>query len=56
MAEVASIGGFVREYQVDLDPQRLFAYDIKISDVMDAVKRSNNDVGGGRSNRPTPNS
>jgi len=47
VAEVASIGGFVREYQVNIDPNRLFAYDIKISDVVEAVKRSNNDVGGG---------
>ncbi len=46
VAEVASIGGFVREYQIDLDPNRLFAYNIKIGDVMEAVKRSNNDVGG----------
>lgn len=46
VAEVASIGGFVREYQIDLDPNRLFAYKMKIGDVTDAVKRSNNDVGG----------
>ena len=46
VAEVASIGGFVREYQVDLDPHRLFAYNIKVSQVMEAIKRSNNDVGG----------
>ncbi|HEX9022979.1 MAG TPA: CusA/CzcA family heavy metal efflux RND transporter [Geobacteraceae bacterium] len=46
VAEVASIGGFVREYQIDLDPNRLFAYNIKIADVMEAVKRSNRDVGG----------
>ncbi len=46
VAEVASIGGFVREYQIDLDPNRLFAYRIKVSQVMEAVKRSNNDVGG----------
>jgi len=46
VAEVASIGGFVREYQIDLDPNRLFAYNVKIGDVTDAVKRSNNDVGG----------
>ncbi len=46
VAEVASIGGFVREYQIDLDPNRLFAYGIRVTDVMDAVKRSNNDVGG----------
>ncbi len=46
VAEVASIGGFVREYQIDLDPNRLFAYNVKVGDVADAVKRSNNDVGG----------
>ena len=46
VAEVASIGGFVREYQVDLDPIKLFSYNIKVRDVMEAVKRSNNDVGG----------
>lgn len=46
VAEVASIGGFVREYQIDLDPNRLFAYGVKVSQVMDAVKKSNNDVGG----------
>jgi Cu(I)/Ag(I) efflux system membrane protein CusA/SilA len=51
VAEVASIGGFVREYQVNIDPNRLFAYDVKISDVVDAVKRSNNDVGGGLINQ-----
>ncbi|TSK07832.1 MAG: efflux RND transporter permease subunit [Geobacter sp.] len=46
VAEVASIGGFVREYQVDLDPNRLFAYNIKVGQVMEAIKKSNNDVGG----------
>jgi copper/silver efflux system protein len=46
VAEVASIGGFVREYQIDLDPNKLWAYHIKIRDVMEAVKRSNNEVGG----------
>jgi len=46
VAEVASVGGFVREYQIDLDPNRLFAYNVKVGDVMDAIKRSNNDVGG----------
>ncbi|HYS44244.1 MAG TPA: efflux RND transporter permease subunit, partial [Geobacteraceae bacterium] len=46
VAEVASIGGFVREYQIDLDPNRLFAYRVTVGQVMDAVKRSNNDVGG----------
>ncbi|MDD2321963.1 MAG: CusA/CzcA family heavy metal efflux RND transporter, partial [Geobacteraceae bacterium] len=51
VSEVASIGGFVREYQVTIDPNRLFAYDMKISDVVEAVKRSNNDVGGGLINQ-----
>jgi len=46
VAEVASIGGFVREYQIDLDPNKLLAYNIKVSKVMDAVKASNKDVGG----------
>jgi copper/silver efflux system protein len=46
VAEVASIGGLVREYQIDLDPNKLFAYKIKVGKVMDAVKASNKDVGG----------
>src|SRR6266702_3761133 len=37
---------FVRYYQIDLDPNRLFAYRVTVGQVMDAVKRSNNDVGG----------
>jgi len=36
----------VREYQIDLDPNRLFAYNIKVGKVIDAVKASNKDVGG----------
>jgi Cu(I)/Ag(I) efflux system membrane protein CusA/SilA len=46
VAEVASIGGTVRQYQVDVDPQRLRAYRIPISAVVDAVIRSNRNVGG----------
>lgn len=46
VAEVASIGGYVREYQIDLDPTKLSAYRIKVAKVMDAVKASNRDVGG----------
>jgi len=46
VAEVASIGGYVREYQIDLDPNKLFTYNIRVAQVMEAVKRSNNDVGG----------
>src|SRR6266540_940387 len=46
VSEVASIGGFVREYQIDLDPHRLLAYRLKADQVMEAVKGSNKDVGG----------
>jgi copper/silver efflux system protein len=46
VAEVASIGGFVREYQIDLDPNKLAASGISLRDVMDAVQRSNDNVGG----------
>ena len=46
VAEVASIGGYVREYQIDLDPNKLFSYGIRMSTIIDAVKASNKDVGG----------
>jgi Cu(I)/Ag(I) efflux system membrane protein CusA/SilA len=46
VAEVASIGGYVKQYQVEVDPNRLLAYDIPISTVVSALQRSNNDVGG----------
>jgi Cu(I)/Ag(I) efflux system membrane protein CusA/SilA len=46
VAEVASIGGFVKEYQVVLKPEKLLAYNLPIKDLMMAVQRSNNDVGG----------
>src|SRR5467141_1003150 len=46
VAEVASIGGFVRQYQIDVDPNRLRAYRIPLSAVVDAVMRSNRNVGG----------
>jgi len=46
VAEVASIGGFVRQYQVNLDPNRLRAYNIPLSTVMDRVRSSTNEVGG----------
>jgi Cu(I)/Ag(I) efflux system membrane protein CusA/SilA len=45
VAEVASVGGFVRQYQVDLDPMKLRAYNIPLSAVVSAVGRSNNNVG-----------
>jgi copper/silver efflux system protein len=46
VAEVASVGGTVRQYQVDVDPKRLRAFRIPISAVVDAVMRSNRNVGG----------
>ena len=46
VAEVASIGGFVRQYQVQLDPNKLLAYGIPLSTVIDRVKMSTNEVGG----------
>src|SRR2546425_12304807 len=46
VAEVATVGGVVRQYQVDVDPNRLRAYRIPISAVVDAVMRSNRNVGG----------
>lgn len=45
VAEVGSIGGFVRQYQVDVDPVKLRAYNIPIRMVLEAVQRSNNNVG-----------
>jgi len=46
VAEVAPIGGFVRQYQVNVDPNKLLAYKIPINVVSDAVQKTNNDVGG----------
>src|ERR1051326_3751129 len=46
VSEVASVGGFVKQYQVTVDPTRLRAYKLSISDVAMAVKRSNGEVGG----------
>lgn len=46
VAEVASIGGFVKQYQVQLDPQKLLAYGIPLSAVIDRVKASTNESGG----------
>lgn len=45
ISEVASVGGFVKEYQVDVDPDALRAYDVTLNDVFMAVKGSNLDVG-----------
>ncbi len=46
VSEVASLGGFVKQYQITVDPNKLRAYDIPISKIRTAVQRSNNDVGG----------
>ncbi len=46
VAEVATIGGFVRQYQVSLDPDKLRAYDIPLSTVIEKVRASTNEVGG----------
>lgn len=46
VAEVASIGGFVKQYQVEVNPDALAAYNIPLAKVKQAIQRSNNDVGG----------
>lgn len=46
VAEVASIGGYVKQYQVQLDPNKLLAYGVSLSTVIDRVKASTNEVGG----------
>ena len=46
VAEVASIGGYVKQYQVDVNPNSLRAYNLTVSDVVNAIQRSNNEVGG----------
>jgi Cu(I)/Ag(I) efflux system membrane protein CusA/SilA len=46
VAEVAAVGGFVRQYQVDLDPRRLESYGVSIREVANAIQVSNKDVGG----------
>jgi copper/silver efflux system protein len=46
VAEIASIGGFVKQYQVNVDPNKLLAYGIPLSTVIERVKASTNEVGG----------
>jgi copper/silver efflux system protein len=46
VAEVAAVGGFVKQYQVDLDPNKLLGYGITLGEVIDKIRRSNADVGG----------
>jgi Cu(I)/Ag(I) efflux system membrane protein CusA/SilA len=46
VAEVASVGGFVKQFQIDVDPIRLNAFHLDIQDIIKAVQKSNNEVGG----------
>ena len=46
VSEVATVGGFVKQYQVTLDPNKLLSYHVTLNDVTDAVRKSNQDVGG----------
>ena len=46
VSEVASVGGFVKQYQVSVDPDKLLAYNIPLSQLKNAIQRSNRDVGG----------
>ena len=45
VSEVASVGGFIKEYQVDVQPEALKAYGVSVMDVMNAVRKSNLDIG-----------
>ncbi|NOY61706.1 MAG: efflux RND transporter permease subunit [Gammaproteobacteria bacterium] len=46
VSEVASVGGYIKQYQVEVDPNALLAYNIPLSKIKHAIQRSNNDVGG----------
>ncbi len=46
VSEVASVGGFVKQYQIVVDPNKLLAYNIPLQKIRTAIQRSNNDVGG----------
>src|SRR3979490_488360 len=46
VAEVASVGGYVQQYQINVDPNKLRAYNIPLSTIVQSVQRSNNNVGG----------
>lgn len=45
VSEVASVGGFIKEYQIDLNPEALKAFSVSVMDVMNAVRKSNLDIG-----------
>jgi Cu(I)/Ag(I) efflux system membrane protein CusA/SilA len=46
VAEIASIGGFIKQYQIDIDPNKLNAYHLDINDIVKSVQKSNNEIGG----------
>src|SRR5881409_765849 len=46
VAEVATVGGFVKQYQVNVDPNRLLAFGVPLNHVIDVIRKSNRDVGG----------
>jgi Cu(I)/Ag(I) efflux system membrane protein CusA/SilA len=46
VANVATVGGFVKQYQVNLDPDRLLAYNLPLNKVIGQIRRSNSDIGG----------
>lgn len=46
VAEVASVGGFVRQYQVNLDPTKVLAYQLSLPNIIETIRMSNNDFGG----------
>jgi Cu(I)/Ag(I) efflux system membrane protein CusA/SilA len=46
VAEIASIGGYIKQYQVDVSPEKMRAYNVTFGELMNAVQRSNNEVGG----------
>ena len=45
VSEVASVGGFIKEYQIDLNPEALKAFNVSVMDVMNAIRKSNLDIG-----------
>ena len=46
VAEVAAVGGFVKQYQIQIDPHQLLSFQLTLNDVIDAVRKNNSDVGG----------
>jgi Cu(I)/Ag(I) efflux system membrane protein CusA/SilA len=46
VAEVASVGGYVKQYQIEINPDTLLAYNLPLKTIINAIRRSNNDVGG----------